>query len=239
MSKRGRKRRPNLKRRIQPDASENSTAKTETPSKLAIGAVALTAIVGLVAFFFNSIVEEPGIAWWEASPAQPVRELHVRPDETYGRIGLRNLTEKVFKNVGVQLGVNRGELVHGVFTPDARDIVPQSESRVMSVLKTGPSTAPNVLRQHIDRFDPDRTWFFDYSGNGLAGAAPAMTEGVQRENFLELKTQAKPSDTKDAQPLELHCWNWKDCVIEWRLWIVLVALVVVVVGVVRAAQKRT
>jgi hypothetical protein len=192
----------------------------------------ISAIGALGSYCFNLIVGEPGIAWWQESPAQPPFELHVRPGETYGRIGLRNLTRKVFKNVGVQLQVSRGEFARGSFTPDARDIVPASESRVMSVLETGPSNARYSLVQHVERFDPDRTWFFDYSGIGLAEVTAALTEGVTREQFLELKGNSKPPEIKDAQPLELHRWTCKDDIFEWRLWIPLVCLASCVVGAV-------
>jgi hypothetical protein len=101
----------------------------------------------------------------------------------------------------------------------------------MSVVETGPSTAPYVLRQHVDRFDPDRTWFFDYSGTGRAEATLAMTEGIGRDDFLALKRRTKLAETKDAQALQLHRWTWKDSIFEYRLWIALAGLALCVVGV--------
>jgi hypothetical protein len=174
-------------------------------------------------------VAEPGIAWWQDSPSLALPELHVKAGETYGRIGLRNLTAKVVKNVGIEIQVKRGDLVRGIFTQDARDIVPESESRVMSVVESGPSTARYVVRQHCDRLDPDRTWFFDYSGLGLAEATLAMTEGIGRDEFLALKTRTKLAETKDAQALPLHRWTWKDTFFEYRLWIALMGMALFVV----------
>jgi hypothetical protein len=192
----------------------------------------LGAMGALGSYCFDSVVGKPGIAWWEESPARPPHELHVGPGEIYGRICLRNLTDKVFTNVGIQLQVTRGELVRGIFTPDSRDIVPASESRVMNTIEKGPRTAPYVLRQHVARFDPNRTWVFDYNCVGPTGTSLAMTEGEGREQFLELKGQTKLPAPGPAQPLELHRWNWKDWIFEWRLPLAFFGLALGLFGVV-------
>jgi hypothetical protein len=199
-------------------------------------ATALVSLIGaLIAFTFQLIIGESGIAWWHETPNQPPHELHLNPNQTYGRIGLRNLTGKVFSNVGIELQVSRGELVRGIFAADPRDVIPASESRVMNTLETGPKIAPFILKQHAQRFDPGRTWFFYYCGNGLAEVTPAFTEGVARSDFLELKTPGAAttaSESKEAQPVGLHLWNWKDTVLEHKIWFGLAALVVCVIATV-------
>lgn len=190
-------------------------------------------IAALVAFSFGLIIGESGIAWWHETPAQPPHELHLKPNQTYGRIGLRNLTQNVFTNVGVQLEASEGTFERGIFQPDHRDVILAQESRTMSTLETGPKTAPFVLAQHADRFDPSRTWFFFYSGSGLGEVTPKLKEGVARADFLELKKtvpQAAGSESKQAQPVNLHPWHWKDAVVEHKIWAVLALLVLFVVA---------